>query len=623
MERRLTALVLPALIIALVWMMYSRNPQEPASAPTATPAAQAYAVRGPQAEAGDIVVHDFGAPGGPGYRVSFDRRGGAVREIRLLDHYVSVAARDKSEHDTEDYYPIVQPSPAGVLLLVLEEASEQRAFARVRIDEKLEKVGDAPDAREDHTRWQIDAHGDEVRLTLDCKDGRTLEKVFRYEPGRRDLELEIRLSSTRADDPDLGTAYPLRLRGVMLPNPKSEHVIGGSPAFAIAGWHDRTAGKDAHIVKRQRDLDGGKVETLVTASTDATIGWGGSTNRFFAGLVAPADESSRDALTVIRAQGMPAPADAHANLLAYSVPYPRYGLRLAVPKAGETSSVRLRLFLGPKSFGAFAAQPEYAVFEPVMTEDLTPPGCFNVCNIPGVTWMATNLLRLLEFLHGIVGNWGVAIILLTVLVKIAVFFLNFRSQKAMRAFGAKMARVKPELDAIQAKYKDDQKQLQQEMMLLYRKHKMFPPLGGCLPMFLTIPVFFGLFTALRVSYDLRHQPFVLWIKDLSAPDAMFDLSWLGWNMLPHFNLLPLVWMVLYSIMMFRMKLPTDPQQRTMQMVMRWMFLLFGVLLYNYASGLLVYMCTSMSLAFFEQWLIKKILGPMPEMPGVPTAMPQF
>lgn len=621
MERRLTALILPALLVALVWMIMSRSPERPASAQGQQPGqgAAGFDRRGPQAQQGDIVEHDFGVPGEPGYRVVFDRRGGAVREIRLLDHFVSVAARDKPRHETEDYYPIVQPSPPGVLLLVLEETGDERRFERVRIDEKID---DGPDAvAKDHTRWQFTTAGDnEVRLTLDCQDGRTLEKVFRYEAGRRDLLLEIRLSSTRADDPDLGAAYPLSLRGVMLPNPRSEHVIGGSPAFAIAGWHDRTKGVDAHVVKRQPDLTGGRLESLVTASSEVDITWGGSTNRFFAGFVAPADEASRQALTAILAQGMPWPPAAGPNLLAFSVPYPQYRLRLNVPKAGETSTIALRLYLGPKSFDAFAARPEYAAFEPVMTEDLTPPGCFNVCNIPGVTWMATKLLRLLEVLHGVVGNWGFAIILLTVLVKIAVFFLNFRSQKAMRAFGAKMGRVKPELDAIQAKFKDDPKQLQQEMMILYRKHKMFPPLGGCLPMFLTIPVFFGLFTALRVSYDLRHQPFVLWIKDLSAPDALFDL---GWSWLPHFNVLPLVWMVLYSIMMFRMKLPTDPQQRTMQMVMRWMFLAFGVLLYNYASGLLVYMCTSMSLAFFEQWLIKKILGPMPEMPGVPTAMPQF
>jgi YidC/Oxa1 family membrane protein insertase len=389
--------------------------------------------------------------------------------------------------------------------------------------------------------------------------------------------------------------------------------------MAIAGWRDVQQAKVGHVVKRTPFPDDA-VETLVSAQGNTVVTFGGGTNRFFGAFLIAADEASQRRLNMVRAQAQPPPQDATPTLLARTVPYPHYGIRMPVPKAGSTESVQLRLYLGPKSFAAFASQPIYDQLEPVMTEDLSPPGCFNFCYIPGVTWMATNLLKLLEILHGLVGNWGFAIILLTVLVKIAVFFLNFRSQKAMRAFGSKMARVKPELDAIQSKFKDDPKKLQQEMMLLYRKHKMFPPLGGCLPLFLTIPVFIGLFTALRVSYDLRQQPFVLWIVDLSAPDALFPM---GFSLVPHFNVLPIVWMVLYSIMMFRMKLPTDPQQRTMQQMMRWMFLLFGVLLYNYASGLLVYMCTSMALAFFEQWLIKKILGPMPDMPGVPTSMPQF
>jgi YidC/Oxa1 family membrane protein insertase len=610
MERRLTALLLPALIVALVWMMMPRSSGSP---PATAPSATSFHAKGAEAKDDDIFVHDFGVPGEPGYRVTFDRRGGAVREIRLLDHYVSIAARDKSTHASSDYYPIAEASPPGVLMLVLQDYDPPR-FKKVRIDEVPFAAGQQ--GERDHARWTPTIKDNEVTLTLDCRDGRTLSKALRYAPGRRDLELDITLASSLPDDPDLGTAYVLTLRGVMLPNPRSEHVIGGNPAMALAGWRDTSKSQDAHVAKRA--LPPGRIENLVAAHGNAVVTWGGSTNRFFGAFVL-GDDDNPAALTAVSAEPQPDPANLQPDQLPYSVPFTHYGLRLNVPRAGETSSVSLRLFLGPKSFGTFASQPEYARLDPVMTEDLTPPGCFDFCYIPGVTWMATHLLKLLEFLHGLVGNWGVAIILLTVLVKIAVFFLNFRSQKSMRAFGAKMARVKPELDAIQSQWKDDPKRLQQEMMQLYRKHKMFPPLGGCLPLFLTIPVFFGLFTALRVSYDLRHQPFVLWIKDLSAPDALFDL---GWAWVPHFNVLPIVWMVLYSIMMFRMKLPTDPQQRTMQQVMRWMFLLFGVLLYNYASGLLVYMCTSMALAFFEQWLIKKILGPMPEMPGV-TSMPQF
>lgn len=605
MERRFTALILPVLLV-VAFLTFFQGGGDKNTPQRQAPSATSFNREGPSARTDDIWTKDFGAPGGKGYRVTFDNRAGAVREIRMLDHFVSLEARGHQNPLTNDYYPIGQMADRGVLMLLLSEAiGTERKFKSAVLD-----------GMTDDARWAMTQADNEVRFTLDCKDGRTLEKVFRYDAGRADLQLELRLVSTSDEAPDAGQIYPLLLSGVTLPNPSSEHVIGGSPAYAIAGARSRATGEIVREVKRT--LPPGQISSVFAASADAQIWWAGATNRFFAAFLYPATEADADALASVHAEPLPDVADPTREVLAHSVPVPSLGLQLRVPKARETTSVQLRVYLGPKSFSAFESLPDYQRFESVMQEDLTPPACF--CTIPGVTFMATLLLKLLEFLHGIVGNWGLAIVLLTVLVKIAVFFLNFRSQKAMRVYGAKMARVKPEMDALQAKFKEEPKKLQQEMMLLYRKHKMFPPLGGCLPMFLTIPVFFGLFTALRVSYDLRHEPFLFWIQDLSAPDALFDLGFLGWSVLPHFNLLPLVWMALYTVMMFRQKLPTDPQQRTMQQMMRWMFLFFGVLLYNYASGLLVYMCTSMALAFVEQAIIKRILGPMPEAAGM-ASMP--
>ena len=183
--------------------------------------------------------------------------------------------------------------------------------------------------------------------------------------------------------------------------------------------------------------------------------------------------------------------------------------------------------------------------------------------------------------------------------------LNFRMQKSMRAYSKRMAVLKPKLDQLKEKYGDDQKRYQQEMLKFQREHKLMPPLGGCLPIFLTMPVYLGLFTALRTAYDLRHQPF-LWMTDLSQPDTLFALPF--W---PHnFNLLPLLWMGMFVTLQLRMPLPTDPQQRQMQQMMRYMPILFGVGLYNYASGLMVYMVTSMLWTFVESAVIKKILGPI-------------
>ena len=196
---------------------------------------------------------------------------------------------------------------------------------------------------------------------------------------------------------------------------------------------------------------------------------------------------------------------------------------------------------------------------------------------------------------------------LTILVRGALVPLNFRMQKSMRAYGAKAAKLKPKLDEIQKRYANDRKALQQHMMAFQREHKMFPPVGGCLPMFVTIPVFIGMFTALRTSYELRQQPFMLWIDDLSQPDALFET---GLEWLPHFNLLPILMVGLWWFLQSGTPLPNDPQQRQMMKIMRFMPLMFGVMLYTYASGLMVYMITSSLFAIVEQRVTRKILGPV-------------
>ena len=203
------------------------------------------------------------------------------------------------------------------------------------------------------------------------------------------------------------------------------------------------------------------------------------------------------------------------------------------------------------------------------------------------------------------------------LVRGAMFPLNFKMQKSMRAYGAKMSKLKPQMDAMKKKYADDQKAYQQAMMAFNRENKVMPPVGGCLPIFLTMPIYIGLFTALRTAYDLRHQSFVSWIDDLSRSDALFQLGF--WP--NDFNLLPLLWIVLLVFQMSRQPLPTDPQQRQTQKIMRFMPMMFGVMLYSYASALLLYMVTSMLWSLVESAIVKKILGPADPNAGMmPTPM---
>ena len=139
-------------------------------------------------------------------------------------------------------------------------------------------------------------------------------------------------------------------------------------------------------------------------------------------------------------------------------------------------------------------------------------------------------------------------------------------------------------------------------------------------------VWFGLFTALRVMYELRHQGFVGWIDDLSRPDQLIDLGFtldLIFIQISHFNLLPLLMVGLWLYLQMGTPLPTDPQQRQMMVMMRFMPIMMGVMLYNYASGLMVYMCTSSLWGIVEQKITKKVLGPPPQSDGMTPTMPMM
>ena len=234
------------------------------------------------------------------------------------------------------------------------------------------------------------------------------------------------------------------------------------------------------------------------------------------------------------------------------------------------------------------------------------------------TYIAPVILWLMNLFQMLVGNWGIAIILLTLLVRAAVFPVMRHSQVKMAAYQHKMSKVKPLIDGINKKYAKDPQRKQQETMKLYQQHKLSPPLGGCLPIFLQMPIFIGLFQALRSSILLRHEPFFLWIEDLSKPDALLDfggpvLGFWPFSGVTTLNLLPILMTVLWIIHQRSMPKPTDPQQAQMQKMMAFMPVLFGFILYNYAAGLSLYMITSSMVGIFEQKVIKK-RWPVPQ-PG--------
>jgi YidC/Oxa1 family membrane protein insertase len=245
-------------------------------------------------------------------------------------------------------------------------------------------------------------------------------------------------------------------------------------------------------------------------------------------------------------------------------------------RAGEEHLVELKLYIGPK---------EYTRLRPL-----------GYVKVMGTTYLATLaewLMVVLSFVYGLIPNYGVAIILLTAAVKLVLFPLDRRSFKSMR----EMQKIQPLIKQLQAKYKDDKRQLQIEQMKLFKEHKV-NPLGGCFPILLQFPVLIGMFTMLRNAVELWRAPFVGYVNDLSAPDTLFAISGFEVHVLP-------ILMTIFTILSQRLRgqaQATDPQQKMMTQLMPIVFLF---IFYTFPSGLNLYWLCSTVFSFAGQLAIRK------------------
>ncbi len=242
-------------------------------------------------------------------------------------------------------------------------------------------------------------------------------------------------------------------------------------------------------------------------------------------------------------------------------------------KPGETAEREFTLYAGPKEFHRLAALGD-------KQEEAMEFGMWGRIS----EW----LLWTLNKLHAVIPSYGIAIIILTIVIKLIFWPIQAMSTRSMK----KMQALQPLMAKLKEKYPDDPQKQQQEMMKLYKAHKV-NPMGGCLPMVVQIPVFFALYTMLRAAIELRGASF-LWIKDLSMPDTVFDLGGIPVNPLP---------LVMTATTLWQQKLtPTanvDPTQQKMMMLMPVMFLF---MFYSMSSGLVLYWTVQNLLSILQQWL---------------------
>ena len=322
-----------------------------------------------------------------------------------------------------------------------------------------------------------------------------------------------------------------------------------------------------------KDLD----ETGDSARLPSTGGWIGFTDHYWLSALVPDQKASFDG-QFRKGAGQTYQADV--------------SLPPVVLAPGKSLSQSNRLFVGAKEVKVLEAYQDSGI---TLFDRSIDWGWFY--------WFEKPIFALLHWLFTQIGNFGVAIICLTFVVRALMFPIaqkQFASMAAMRA-------IQPKMKALQEKHKDDKPKLQQELMDLYKKEKV-NPFSGCLPIFLQIPIFFALYKVLQLTIEMRHQPFALWIKDLSAPDPLHVLNLFGLLPfeVPGFLGVGILAIILGITMWLQFKLnpaPMDDMQKQIFALMPWMMMF---IMAPFAAGLLIYWITSNILTIGQQsWLYSR------------------
>src|SRR5665213_1533981 len=333
-------------------------------------------------------------------------------------------------------------------------------------------------------------------------------------------------------------------------------------------------------------------------SFKVTNGWLGITDKYWAAALLPDTNSQLQARFSSNLVG---------TVRTYQTDYLQDPQTIAI---GGTGSANARLFAGAKEASVVGLNFPIGGFGGYNKE--LALNHFDLLIDWGWFYFITKPMFLaLDFFYHLVGNFGIAILLVTVLVKLLFFPLANKSYASM----AKMKSVQPQLAALKERYPDDKVKQQQEMMEIYKKEKI-NPIAGCLPVALQIPVFFSLYKVLFVTIEMRHAPFFGWIKDLSSPDptnifTLFGLLHYDPTQIPMIgNHLALgVWPLIMGITMwFQMKLNPTPPDPTQQLIFGWMPVIFTFMLAGFPAGLVIYWAWNNTLSVLQQSFIMRRNG---------------
>lgn len=397
--------------------------------------------------------------------------------------------------------------------------------------------------------------GDDGKATLTMKaqagNGLEIERTFTFYAKKYLIDLTVKVTNTSAQ-PLQGMAQLQQINSPFEGQTAGSSLLFTGPATFL--------GETLQEIKSKEFVDGAK-------TLQGKMDWAGYEGNYFLCAILPL----KDAGATFTMQGTEA-------LTSTQV-----AGNLDTLQPAQAKEYSYHIFYGPKKL------------------KLLQEIGFNLDKAVNFGWfdvVAKPTLWLLNFFYSFCRNYGIAIILVTVLFKAIFWPITQKGMKSMK----NMQKLQPKMVKIKEKYKDDPARMNQEVMNLYKTYKV-NPLGGCLPMILQIPVFFALYKVLLQCIELRHAPFMLWITDLSAPDRL----WIGFQ-LPYLGGIPVLTLLMGASMFFQQKLSPTTADPTQAKIMMFLPLIFTFMFLNFASGLVLYWFVNNLLAILQQYLINKSSG---------------
>jgi YidC/Oxa1 family membrane protein insertase len=459
--------------------------------------------------------------------VEIDTRGGTLQKALLLRYPV-----DKDRPDV--LVQLLKPGPPEVGLL----------------QTGLRSAGEGPEANHlaqfetQATEYRLDGN-DELLVTLTWGDGQGVSVRKQYHFSRGSYIIGVQQTVVNESRSEWRGAEYAQIQRQSHPQDRSMFNVD-SYSFQGPVIYD---GERSTKLNRDDLISDGPMNLT------ATNGWMAAIQHHFLSAVVPARDSEQRYSVAIRNDVAVASAIGAAQAVA----------------PGQSHTFESTLFVGPKLQSQLEA--------------VTPTLKLTV-DYGWLTILSEPLFWLLSKVHGVLGNWGLAIILVTILIKAVFYKLTETSGRSM----AKMREIQPRMKALQERYKDDRQQLSQAMMELYKREKVNPA-AGCLPILIQMPFFLAFYWVLLESVEMRQAPFALWITDLSSRDPYF--------------ILPLI---MGAAMFFQQKLNPAPADPVQAKVMQIMPIVFTGFFAFFPSGLVLYWVTNTLLSIAQQWRINKVVA---------------